>query len=48
MKKVIIVILTLVVVAGIGRALLKLPAVQDMVLDRGTAAIAQRVSDGFS
>ena len=48
MKKVIIVILTLVVVVGIGRALLKLPAVQDIVLDRGAAAIAQRASDGFS
>ena len=48
MKKVIIVILTLVVLAGIGRALFKLPAVQDIALDRGTAAIAERASEGFS
>ena len=48
MKKVIIVILTLVVVVGGGRALLKLPAVQDILLDRGTAAIAERASEGFS
>jgi len=48
MKKVLIVILTLVVVAGIGRALFKLPAVQDFALDRGTALIAQRASKGFS
>lgn len=48
MKKLLIVILTLVVAAGVGRGLLKLPVVQDIVLDRGTAAIAERASKGFS
>ena len=48
MKKVIIFTLALVFVVGIGRALLLLPAVQDVVLDRATAAIAQRASAGFT
>lgn len=42
MKKTLIVLLALLVIVGIGRALLKVPAVQDMALERGTAAIAKR------
>lgn len=42
MKKVLIVVLGLLVVVGVGRALLKIPAVQDVALERGTAAIAKR------
>lgn len=40
MKKVLIVIIGLLVVYGAGRAFLKLPAVQDAVLERGMAARA--------
>lgn len=42
MKKLLILLLGLLVIVGIGRALLKLPAVQDAVLARGTTAIAKR------
>ena len=42
MKKILILFLGLLVLVGIGRVLLKLPAVQDAVLERGTAAIAKR------
>ena len=42
MKKTLIVLLGLLVIVGIGRALLKIPAVQDAALERGTAAIAKR------
>lgn len=47
MKKLLIVLLGLVVVVGIGRALLKLPAIQDAALERGTAAIARRGAAPF-
>jgi ribonuclease Z len=40
-KKTLILILGLLVIVGIGRALLKLPAVQDTVLKRGSALIAK-------
>jgi ribonuclease Z len=46
MKKVLISLLILVVV-GLGRGLLKLPAVQDVLLARGTAAVAERGSAAF-
>ena len=42
MKKTLILVLGLLVIVGVGRALLKLPAVQDKVLERGTALIAER------
>jgi ribonuclease Z len=42
MKKTLILFLGLLVIVGIGRALLKLPAIQDRVLERGTAVIAER------
>ncbi|MBT4521231.1 MAG: MBL fold metallo-hydrolase, partial [Halieaceae bacterium] len=42
MKRAIIVLLGLLVIVGIGRALLKVPAVQDAALKRGTAVIAKR------
>ncbi len=49
MKKALILLLILVVVVvvvvGLGRGLLKLPAVQDEVLVRGTAAVAERVCE---
>ena len=48
MKKLFLVVLTVVVIAGIGQGLLKLPAVQDIVLDRGTTAIAERAAEGLS
>jgi ribonuclease Z len=47
MKKVLISLLILVVVVGLGRGLLKLPAVQDVLLARGTAAVAERGSAAF-
>jgi ribonuclease Z len=47
MKKSLILLLSLVVLIGIGRALLKLPAVQDVVLERGTAVIAKRGAEPF-
>lgn len=42
MKRTLILIIGLLVIVGVGRALLKLPAVQDAVLERGTAAVAKR------
>ncbi|MEH6518464.1 MAG: MBL fold metallo-hydrolase [Halioglobus sp.] len=42
MKKTLILILGLLVIVGVGRALLKLPAVQDVLLERGTALLAKR------
>ena len=48
MKKVFLVALTIVVILGIGQGLLKLPAVQDVVVERGTAAVAERASVGLS
>ncbi len=48
MKKVLILILVLVVMAGVGRGLLTLPAVQDELLARGTAAVAERGGAAFS
>jgi len=42
MKKMLKLLLALLVILGIGRALLKVPAVQDAALERGTAAIAKR------
>lgn len=42
MKKTLIVVLGLLIIVGLGRALLTLPAVQDMVLERGIAIIAKR------
>ena len=42
MKKALILLISLLVIVGVGRALLKLPAVQDTVLERGTALIAKR------
>ncbi len=47
MKKALIIILVLVVVVGVGRALLNLPAVQDVLLVRGTALIAERGAQAF-
>ena len=44
MKKLLIGIVAVIVVAGVGQGLLKLHAVQDVVLERGTAAIAQQAS----
>ena len=42
MRKTLILLLGLLVIVGVGRALLKLPAVQDAALERGTAAVAKR------
>ena len=42
MKKALILFLGLLVVMGIGRGLLKLPAIQDVVLERGTKLLAER------
>ena len=42
MKKTLIVILGLLIIVGLGRALLTVPAVQDMVLENGIAIIAKR------
>jgi ribonuclease Z len=42
MKKTLLLVLVLLLIVGVGRALLKLPAVQDLVLERGTALIAER------
>lgn len=47
MKKALILLLGLVVIVGVGRALLKLPAVQNTLLERGTAAIAKRGAAPF-
>ena len=42
MKKILILFLGLLVIVGVGRALLKVPALQDAALERGTAVIAKR------
>ncbi|MBT73171.1 MAG: ribonuclease Z [Gammaproteobacteria bacterium] len=42
MKKALVLFLALLVIVGVGRALLKVPAVQDTVLERGAAVIAKR------
>lgn len=42
MKKALVLFLGLLVIVGIGRGLLKLPAVQDAALSRGTKLIAER------
>ncbi len=42
MKKALVLLVGLLIIVGVGRALLKLPAIQDMVLARGTALIAER------
>jgi ribonuclease Z len=47
MKKALILLISLMVIVGIGRGLLKVPAVQDAALKRGTAAIAERGSAPF-
>jgi len=47
MKKTLIILLGLLVIVGIGRALLKIPAVQDAALERGTTAIAKRGAAPF-
>jgi ribonuclease Z len=47
MKKMLTILLVLVAIIGIGRALLTLPAVQDALLERGTAAIAKRGAEPF-
>ena len=47
MKKALVVLLVLGVVFGVGQGLLKLPAVQDVVVARGLAFMAERGSAGF-
>jgi ribonuclease Z len=47
MKKALIVLFALMIIVGIGRALLQVPAVQDAALARGTAAIAKRAAAPF-
>jgi ribonuclease Z len=47
MKKMLTLVLALVAIIGVGRALLTLPAVQDALLERGTAAIAKRGAEPF-
>ncbi len=42
MKKILIIVLGLLVLVAAGRALLNVPAVQDRLVERGTAAIAKR------
>jgi len=42
LKKTLLFLLSLAVIIGIGRGLLKVPAVQNVALERGTAAIAKR------
>jgi ribonuclease Z len=46
-KKVLILLLTLVVLVAVGRGLLGLPAVQDVVLSRGATLAAERASAVF-
>ena len=48
MKKTLIVVLGLLIIVGLGRALLTLPAVQDMVLENGIAIIAKRGAEPLS
>jgi ribonuclease Z len=47
MKKALILLVSLLVIAGVGRALLKVPAIQDAVLERATTAIAKRGAAPF-
>lgn len=47
MKTALIILLSFIVVAGIGRSLLKVPTIQDTLLERGTAAIAKRGAEPF-
>jgi len=47
MKKALIGLLILVVVVGVGRGLLSLPAVQDVLLTRGVALMAERGTAAF-
>jgi ribonuclease Z len=42
MKRALILLISLLVIVGIGRGLIKIPAVQDVALARGTALIAKR------
>jgi ribonuclease Z len=42
MRKALILLISLLVIVGIGRGLLKVPAVQDVLLERGTTRIAER------
>ena len=42
MKKILIVLVAVIVIVGTARALLQVPAVQDRLIERGTALIAQR------
>jgi ribonuclease Z len=48
MKKILVLVLVLILVAGVGRGLLTFPAVQDELLARGTAAVAERGGTAFS
>ena len=48
MKKLFVVVLAFFVVVGIAWGVLKLPAVQDAVVERGATAIAKRASVGLS
>ncbi len=47
MKKGLIVVIGLLIIIGAGRALLKLPAIQDALLEGGTTAIAKRGARPF-
>jgi ribonuclease Z len=47
MKKTLLLVLGLLIIFGIGRGLLKIPALQDTLLERGTAAIAKRGTAPF-
>ena len=47
MKKILIIVLGLLVVVGGGRALLKVPSVQDKLLELGTNRIAKRGAEPF-
>jgi ribonuclease Z len=47
MRKILIIVLGLLVIVGTGRVLLKVPAVQDRLIERGTAAIAKRGATPF-
>lgn len=48
MKIVLLVILPAVFLVGIGFGLIKLPAAQDVVLDRGAVVMAERAREGLS
>lgn len=45
MKKTLMLLVGLLVIAGVGRALLKVPAVQDILLERGTASVAKQATE---